>query len=83
MIGEWRIARVALFAIAFVVLATLNSGGYRYGASDQAFYQPAVLLQLDPALFPRDTPVLAAQTRLTAVDELIASIVRLTGVPLP
>lgn len=83
MNSERRIARFALYVAAFVVLATLNSGGYRYGASDQAFYQPAVLLQLDPTLFPRDTPVLAAQTHLTAVDGLIASIVRLTGASLP
>ena len=27
----------------FVVLCTLNSAGYRYGASDQAFYAPAVI----------------------------------------
>ena len=38
----------------FVVLATLNSAGYRYGASDQALYIPAVLRHLDPALFPQD-----------------------------
>lgn len=73
----------ALCVLPFIVLATLNSGGYRYGASDQAFYQPAVLVQLDPALFPRDTLVLAAQTRLTAADETIALIVRATGASVP
>jgi hypothetical protein len=66
-----------------MVLATLNSGGYRYGASDQAFYQPAVLKQLDPALFPRDTPVLAAQTGLTLADDVTASIVRASGTSVP
>jgi hypothetical protein len=77
-------ARVfALCLIPFVMLATLNSGGYRYGASDQAFYIPAILEQLDPALFPRDGVVLGAQTRLTTIDELIASIVRATGATLP
>lgn len=75
--------RFALALLPFIILATLNSGGYRYGASDQAFYQPAVLKQLDPALFPRDTPVLAAQTKLTAADETIASVVRLTGASVP
>jgi len=69
--------------VPFVILATLNSGGYRYGASDQAFYQPAVTRQLDPSLFPRDTPVLAAQTHLTLADEAIASIVRVTGASVP
>ena len=73
----------ALCVVPFVILATLNSGGYRYGASDQAFYQPAVLAQLDPELFPRDTPVLAAQTRLTAADETIALAVRATGASVP
>jgi MFS family permease len=69
--------------VPFIVLATLNSGGYRYGASDQAFYQPAVLEQLDPALFPRDTPVLAAQTHLTLADDVVASVVRVTGLSVP
>jgi hypothetical protein len=76
----------SLFAacvIPFVVLATLNSGGYRYGASDQAFYLPATLLQLDPSLFPRDAPLLAAQTRLTLFDEITASVVQLTRASLP
>ena len=75
--------KFGLAALAFVVLATLNSGGYRYGASDQAFYQPAVLKQLDPSLFPRDTRVLAAQTRLTAADEVLAAVVRIARVPVP
>jgi hypothetical protein len=69
--------------VPFVVLAVLNSGGYRYGASDQAFYQPAVLKQLDPALFPRDAIVLAAQAQLTAADEVLALIVRVTGASVP
>ncbi|CAN5702810.1 hypothetical protein BH24ACI5_BH24ACI5_17320 [soil metagenome] len=73
----------ALVLVPFVVLATLNSGGYRYGASDQAFYQPAVLKQLDPGLFPRDTPVLAAQTHLTLADEIVAGVVRATGGSVP
>lgn len=72
-----------LCLVPFVFLATLNSGGYRYGASDQAFYQPAVTKQLDSALFPRDSAVLAAQTRLTLADEVIASIVRVTGASVP
>ncbi len=82
---DTRSSRAALLlALAgFITLATLNAGGYRYGASDQAFYVPAVLLQLDPELFPRDHAVLAAQTHLTVVDELIAGTVRITGASLP
>jgi hypothetical protein len=69
--------------IPFVILATLNAGGYRYGASDQAFYQPAVLAQLDPQLFPRDADLIAAQATLTTYDEVIATIVRVTGASVP
>ena len=74
---------LALCLGPFVILATLNSGGYRYGASDQAFYIPAVLEQLEPGLFPRDGVVLAAQTKLTLIDELIASLARASGASLP
>jgi hypothetical protein len=73
----------AFCLIPFIVLATLNAGGYRYGASDQAFYQPAVLAQLDPALFPSDAPLIAAQAKLTTYDEVIAAIVRVTGASVP
>ena len=34
---------------------TINSAGYRYGASDQAFYAPAILKRIDPSLYPRDS----------------------------
>ena len=69
--------------VPFVLLATLNSAGYRYGASDQAFYIPAVLKRLDPALFPRDGALIASQARLTLVDEAIALVARATGLSLP
>jgi hypothetical protein len=64
--------------LPFVVLATSNSAGYRYGASDLAFYGPAVMRQLDPALFPRDRVLIDAQARLTFMDETVGSIARLT-----
>ena len=64
----------------FVVLATLNSAGYRYGASDQALYIPAVLRHVDPALFPQDRVLISAHARLMVADELLAGIVRATGV---
>jgi hypothetical protein len=73
----------AFCLLPFAVLCTLNSAGYRYGASDQAFYVPAVLERLDPALFPRDTPLIASQAHLTLVDETIAALVRVTGASLP
>lgn len=73
----------ALCLLPFLLLATLNSAGYRYGASDQAFYVPAVLLHLDPSLYPRDRDVLAAQAPLQLADELVAGAVRLTGIDVP
>ncbi len=69
--------------VAFAVVATLNAGGYRYGASDQAFYIPAILHHLDPALFPRDWAMLGAQGRYFLIDEIMAALVRTTGWPLP
>ena len=75
------IAGLAL--IPFVLLATANSAGYRYGASDLAFYGPAVMRQLDPDLFPRDRPILDAQAHLTFMDETVAAIARRTTTNLP
>ena len=69
--------------IPFALLATANSAGYRYGASDLAFYGPAVMRQLDPGLFPRDTPIIDAQARLTFMDETVAAVSRLTTGDLP
>ena len=67
----------------FFVLATLNAGGYRYGASDQAFYQPAVVEKLHPEYYPRDSGLIAAQARLTLYDEVVAGLVRITGNSVP
>ena len=66
----------------FVLLATMNSAGYRYGASDQAFYIPVILRQLNPAFFPRDAALIDSQGRLTLYDNVLASVVRATGVSL-
>jgi hypothetical protein len=63
----------------FVLLATMNAAGYRYGASDQAFYIPAVVRHLDPAVYPRDAPLIDSQARLTVIDEAIAAVAGATG----
>jgi hypothetical protein len=76
-------ALLVIGAAAFAVLATANSGGYRYGVSDQAFYVPAVLAAGDPALFPRDRDLLATQTGFMAADDLLASVAAMTGADLP
>ncbi len=67
----------------FVLLCTLNSAGYRYGASDLAFYIPAALERLDPSLFPRDRALIASQARLTMIDETIAILARASRLTLP
>lgn len=64
---------------AFVLLATANSGGYRYGVSDQAYYQPAIVHALDPATFPRDRALLATQSKFLLSDQAIAGLVAMTG----
>lgn len=66
----------------FVILATANAAGYRYGVSDQAFYIPVVVRALDASAFPRDAPLIDAQGRLMLADEVLAAIARLTGLSL-
>jgi hypothetical protein len=56
-----RAVRLVAALALFVVVATANSGGYRYGVSDQAFYVPAVALEQHPDLFPRDRVLLEPQ----------------------
>jgi hypothetical protein len=67
----------------FILLATLNSAGYRYGASDQAFYAPAILERMDPARYPRDSDLIRSQASLTLVDDVVGPLARATGVRLP
>lgn len=74
--------RVAAGLVLFAAVATLNAGGYRYGASDQAFYIPAILEQLDPSHYPRDSALIGPQARYFFVDEIVASLVRATGWPI-
>jgi hypothetical protein len=76
------IGYAVLVAAAFLLLCTMNAAGYRYGASDQALYTPAVLRHLDPALFPRDAPLIDTQARLMLNDEFVAALARITRAPL-
>lgn len=71
-----------LGGVLFVVLATANAAGYRYGVSDQAFYIPVVARALDPALFPRDGVLIDAEGRLMVMDEILSALVRTTGASL-
>lgn len=70
-------------AILFFLLATANAGGYRYGASDQAFYIPAIRKAMDAALFPRDAWLLAAQGGVILWDGLVAGLASALHLPLP
>ena len=76
-------ALVVGLVMAACVLGILNSGGYRYGISDQAFYLPAVLQHLDQSLFPRDRALLHAQDRFMLFDDLVARVVQATQLSLP
>ena len=67
----------------FLLLATANGAGYRYGVSDQAFYVPAVARAMDPSLFPRDAFLIDSEGRLMVIDNLLAAIVRGTGLSVP
>jgi hypothetical protein len=63
---------LAAGALLFAIVATLNTAGYRYGAGDQAGHLPSVLRHLDPRLFPRDSALIDAQSRLAVFDEVLA-----------
>jgi hypothetical protein len=81
--GIRRYGILAVCLVPFVFLATINSAGYRYGASDQAFYAPAILKSIDPALYPRDSALIQSQARLTLVDNVLGPLARATGLSLP
>ena len=81
-----RMLRAAWYlggAVVFGLLALLNVGGYRYGVSDQAFYVPVVLQQIDPSLFPHDAELLGAQNRFFAFDDWFAALIVATGASVP
>ena len=65
--------------LLFVLLATANGAGYRYGVSDGAAYVPAVMLAENPASFPRDAVLLRTQGQFFIFDDILAAIGRATG----
>jgi hypothetical protein len=70
--GWLTAAAHVLGAAAFTLLATLNAAGYRYGVGDQAGHIPSIMRLLDSRLFPRDSALIDAQSRLYVFDELLA-----------
>jgi hypothetical protein len=75
-------ARLLAGGVLFTLIATANGAGYRYGVSDQAFYIPVITHAVHPDAFPRDGAVIDAEGRLMVLDEVIAALVRATGVSL-
>ena len=79
----WTLAIRALAALVFIVLATLNSAGYRFGVGDQAFYLPAIQRHLEPESFPRDRILIDDQDRFNVFPRVAAALVRVVGIPQP
>jgi hypothetical protein len=75
--------RVAWCLVPFLLFATLNSAGYRYGASDLAFYAPAMLEGSDASLYPRDSDLIRSQAKLTLADDVVGPLMRASGFSLP
>src|SRR5262245_38073328 len=73
--------RRILIAAALGVMAVAVHG-FHYGIEDETIYLPAVKLLLNPALFPHDTELVHAQTRLTLFPPLMAGLSYITRIPL-
>jgi hypothetical protein len=71
----------------FLLLITLTFAGilvhgYHFGFDDQSVYLPAVKKLLDPGLYPFDADFFLMQTRLGVFEDVVATSVRLTRLPL-
>lgn len=78
-----KLATILAGTALFLVLATANAGGYRYGVSDQAYYATAVLKARTPSLFPRDSSMFAPQSSVLASDKILAALSRAFRLDLP
>ncbi|PYR80788.1 MAG: hypothetical protein DMF87_07745 [Acidobacteria bacterium] len=77
-----KIAVTLASLLLFVVLATANGAGYRYGVSDEAAYVPAVMLAENPAAFPHDASLIRTQGQFFIFDDIMGGIGRATGTSL-
>lgn len=77
-----KIAAAFAGFLAFLMLASANAAGYRYGVSDQAAYVPAVMIAEHPASFPRDAALIRTQGGFFIVDDILGGIGRFTGASL-
>ncbi len=80
--ARWPVPAWVAGGVLFVLLATANGAGYRYGVADQAFYIPVVTRSLEPAAFPRDAAMIDAEGRLMVIDEMLAMVIGTTGLSL-
>ena len=80
---QWPARWWVIGALAFVIVATLNSAGYRFGTGDQAFYLPAIQRHLDPESFPRDRVLIDDQDRFNVFPRVAAAVIRAAHVPEP
>lgn len=71
--------RLGVLAISGVVMLV---HGYHYGIEDEAIYLPAVKKHLNGALYPFDSAFFDSQSRLTLFDEFMASLCKVTRLPL-
>ena len=72
-----NVSLLALLAVLAILIA-----GYHPGAEDDEVYLAAIKHDLNPLLFPHDSEFFTVQLQATVFDELIASSVRLTRLPL-
>jgi hypothetical protein len=71
--------RLGVVAISGLVLLV---HGYHYGVEDEAIYLPAVKKHMNGALYPFDSAFFESQSRLTLFDEFMASLCKVTRLPL-
>ena len=74
--------RTPLTLLWMLTLAAVLLHGYHYGVQDQAIYLPAIKKLLNPELYPYDAAFIEAQARFMWFDELVATSVKLTHLPL-
>jgi hypothetical protein len=69
------------FLLLLLTFAAVAIHGYHYGVQDQCIYLPAIKQHVNPALYPRDSPFFALQTRVMLTDDLVALSIRATRLP--
>ena len=79
---QFRLQPRDWFLLLLLTAAAIALHGYHFGVQDQFVYVPAIRYQLDPALYPGSTELFLAQARWMLFDELVASFIRISRLPL-